>query len=290
MEKEIWKKITLPDLDNHQYEVSNLGNVRNGKTGNVYTGSSVRSGYKSICINGKKAYKIHRLVALTFLENDDPKKIFVNHIDGDKFNNKLSNLEWVTPSANVQHAIDNKLIKITERRVTKIDVETGEDLETYQSLKIASEKTNIGDSDIVRCCKNSKNTAGGFKWKYTDINPNETDEVIDLTDYKQIKDFPNYYLNKEGKLYSVPYKKFLKYQLNNDGYPHVQVTNKGKKKDYLVHRLVAEVFIDNPDNKPQVNHKDMNKNNYHVDNLEWTTGSENMIHRNKFVKETTKVL
>jgi len=284
MEKEIWKVIKIDDI-NDKYEVSNYGNIRNSdnSTKNLSC-SSIRSGYKSICFNnGKKktSYKVHRLVALTFLPNDDVKKKFVNHIDGNKMNNKLDNLEWVTPTQNVKHAIDNKLIKVTERRVTKIDPDTKKEIETYQSLKIASEKTGIIDSCIIRSCKGNDIKAGGYIWKYTDVNNNEQ-ENIDLTEYKQLKDFPNYRISKEGKVYSIPYKKFLKFQLNNDGYPHVQITHKGKKKDYLVHRLVAELFVNNPDpkTKVQVNHIDMDKTNFNSSNLEWTTGSENMLHKN----------
>lgn len=61
-------------------------------------------------------------------------------------------------------------------------------------------------------------------------------------------------------------------------YPCVKLTYKYKETVYKVHRLVAQAFIPNPENKPQVNHKDGNKKNFHADNLEWATGSENMRH------------
>jgi hypothetical protein len=278
MEQEIWKSI-IKNKEETGYEVSNLGNIRNTIRPSKILKPSLRSGYQSICISRNEKCKIHREVAIAFLPNDDVKKKFVNHIDGNKMNNKLDNLEWVTPTQNVKHAIDNKLIKVTERRVTKIDPDTKKEIETYQSLKIASEKTGTIDSAIIKSCKGINNKAGGYIWKYTDVNNNEQ-ENIDLTEYKQLKDFPNYRISKEGKVYSIPYKKFLKFQLNNDGYPHVQLTNKGKKKDYLVHRLVAELFVNNPDpkTKVQVNHIDMDKTNFNSSNLEWTTGSENMKH------------
>jgi len=59
-------------------------------------------------------------------------------------------------------------------------------------------------------------------------------------------------------------------------YPSV----KHKGKSYYVHRLVAETYLDNPENKPQVNHKDKDTFNNHIDNLEWCTNSENHIHKN----------
>jgi len=62
-------------------------------------------------------------------------------------------------------------------------------------------------------------------------------------------------------------------------YKRVQLTKQdGRGKRFLIHRLVAEAFILNPDNKKQVNHKDLNPMNNHVDNLEWVTSSENVIH------------
>lgn len=292
MEKEVWKKVSsiikeLPDC----YEISNLGNLKNIVTGKILSTSGLRSGYKSFRFTAKdkteQNNKIHRLVALAFIPNDDPKKKFVNHIDGDKLNNKVTNLEWVTPSENVQHAIDTKLIKVTERRVIKLDPKTGKEIETYKSAKIAGEENGLADNTgIVKCCKGINKTSGGFGWKYADENKNEQTDV-DLKDYKQIKEFPKYYISKEGKVYSQPYKKFLKFQDNNDGYPHVQLTHKGTKRDYLVHRLVAELFVDNPDSKlkNQVNHIDGNRKNFHYNNLEWVTNSENNKHKHTILKK-----
>ena len=62
------------------------------------------------------------------------------------------------------------------------------------------------------------------------------------------------------------------------GYPRVKLRLSGKVKHLFVHRAVAEAFIPNPDNKPQVNHKDGNKMNPCLDNLEWCTPKENMHH------------
>lgn len=70
-------------------------------------------------------------------------------------------------------------------------------------------------------------------------------------------------------------ERILKGGLDRYGYPHVGLCDGNKRKIFLVHRLVAEAFITNPDNKPQVNHKDEVKTNNCVDNLEWMTNKEN---------------
>lgn len=72
--------------------------------------------------------------------------------------------------------------------------------------------------------------------------------------------------------------KILKTQADAKGYQRIRVTIEKEKMSFKVHREVAKAFIDNPDNLPQVNHKDGNKTNNHVANLEWCTNRDNVIY------------
>ena len=99
---EIYKVIS----DYPTYEVSNMGNVRNIKTGRVLKPGKDKSGYLMVWLwneNGKKVFKVHRLVANAFIPNPEIKPC-VNHIDGCKSNNYVSNLEWCTSGENQSHA------------------------------------------------------------------------------------------------------------------------------------------------------------------------------------------
>lgn len=114
--------------------------------------------------------------------------------------------------------------------------------------------------------------------------------------FKPIKGFEGLYeISNHGRVYSVVRKserkrqggetflrseggKFLSQSFDSHGYLHVCLYNNRLKKQKCIHRLVAETFITNKNNKPQVNHIDGNKENNHVDNLEWVTSSEDAIH------------
>lgn len=97
---------------------------------------------------------------------------------------------------------------------------------------------------------------------------------------KEIKNYEGlYWIDEFGNVYNKK-KNILKQGKSNSrtAYPQVCLCKNGFVKVYSVHRLVAINYIDNPENKPQVNHKDGNKLNNHVSNLEWCTQSENMKH------------
>ena len=94
---------------------------------------------------------------------------------------------------------------------------------------------------------------------------------------KEIKGFPDYFVTKDGKVYSKKSGKLKELRPCGTRYKHVTLIN-GQKKYPDIHRLVAEAYIPNPDNLPEVNHIDENKLNNHVDNLEWVTRTQNNRH------------
>lgn len=94
---------------------------------------------------------------------------------------------------------------------------------------------------------------------------------------KQIKDYPNYTVSDEGLVFDTVNKTPAVVSLVN-GYPTVSLKNGKQRRSIRVHTLVAQAFIPNPRNKPEVNHIDRVKTNNHVSNLEWCTRKENVAH------------
>ena len=101
-----------------------------------------------------------------------------------------------------------------------------------------------------------------------------------------IKDFENYEISSLGQVHNTKTGRMLKLTIKG-GYMFTGLSEKCKGKTFPVHRLVALAFIENPENKPQVNHKDKNRSNNNVSNLEWSTALENNLHRSKGVVQTT---
>lgn len=92
-----------------------------------------------------------------------------------------------------------------------------------------------------------------------------------------------YQVSDFGRIKSLKFmkEKILKLKKTSGGYLHVLLYKDGKNKDHRAHRLVAQSFIPNPENKPEVNHIDGNKENNNINNLEWVTGTENKKHAYK---------
>lgn len=90
--------------------------------------------------------------------------------------------------------------------------------------------------------------------------------------------YENYAVTKDGEVFSFNNHQFKTLKEDRHGYLRVFLSKNSKKKGFFVHRLVAKAYIPNPEGKAQVNHKDGDKKNNHVSNLEWTTPEENINH------------
>lgn len=150
-----------------KYQISNQGIVRN-QYGHILTPYKTKHGYMKLDLwqdSKRKKFYIHRLVAEAFIPNPDnlPQ---VNHMDGNKENNVVENLEWCTAEGNVKHSIDNCLR--TSLKAVDMYSLNGEFIKTFPSVAMASRKTGAIQGHIIGCCNGryGYKTAGGYAWKY----------------------------------------------------------------------------------------------------------------------------
>jgi hypothetical protein len=149
-----------------------MGRVANMK--GRWTFGIDRDGYKStsIYLNDKtrKKVQVHRLIILGFYGSDER---LVNHKDGNKKNNKLTNLEYVTASENTIHAISTGLKTFSGNngyRRPVYQILNGMILNAFPSIADASRQTGINDVGICEVCNNNQSHAGGYYWRYVSLN------------------------------------------------------------------------------------------------------------------------
>lgn len=183
--REIWKDI---DGFNGKYRISNLGNVMsmnfsNSGKSKLLTPKKHHSGYLLVRLGygdsrKQKNRTVHSLVAEAFIPNPEHKRC-VNHIDGNKENNSVSNLEWVTHKENSQHAIKTGLRDphknnhpkgrdvVNSRSVVQYS-KAGEFIRSWDCISDAARHINCNPCMIINNASGRTQSAHGFVWKYSD--------------------------------------------------------------------------------------------------------------------------
>ena len=154
---ELW--LDLVNFPNHQ--VSNHGRIRNKKNGHVLKPISDRYGYSRLSIGKVDNIAVHRLVCETFYGSPTFSNAQVNHIDCDRSNNHVLNLEWCTPSRNIKWAVDNGKLnpKIGLRKAVEVNkrpvriVELSKD---FESVKDCADFLGVPLTNVCRCLKGSR--------------------------------------------------------------------------------------------------------------------------------------
>ena len=275
-EIEIWK--SLKEFPN--YEVSNLGRIRRKFKSVGYRIIKGRnsSGYMTISIGKKTCLPIHRLFEFTLIQYLY-KNTTVDHIiSHEKYNNSIINLRWATPHEQNKNRNISKFGINNGRAVICIDRNTDEFVKKFCSLKDALRWLGKDDrcgSHIMNVCRNKPKfkSAYGYKWKY------DQELFLENEEWKNIPDMNGeYQISNYGRIYDKTKNLIRKNSITEDGYMRVRITKFSCRE--LVHRLVAKVFIPNSDPilKTQVNHKNMERSNCYVSNLEWVSCSENVKH------------
>ena len=166
---EIWRNIK----DYPDYQVSNMGRVKSlnyNRTGKEKILKNIKNNfgylYVRLCKDGKqKNYTIHRLVATAFIDNPNNYPI-INHINEDKTDNRVENLEWCTQQYNInfgtsiERAAKNRSIPVLQ--FTK----EGELVRKWESATQVERELGYNLSHISECCKGKRKTCGGYKWRY----------------------------------------------------------------------------------------------------------------------------
>ena len=167
--KEIWK-----DVEDYEglYQVSNLGRVKSSYTNRILKGRKHTHGYLMVNLykNSNVSNKmIHRLVAQAFIPNPENKPQ-VNHVDEDKTNNVVSNIEWMTATENINHGTHNeRMAKTKSIPIIAINIKTGESQEFYGTNECARQ-LDLNQGNITRVLKGRYKQTGGYTFKYKGVD------------------------------------------------------------------------------------------------------------------------
>ena len=261
------------------WQVSNFGRCRNTH-GTITYGSRKRSGYHRVQIEGQH-YFVHRLIKFAF---DGPPgndlTWQVNHLDGNKSNNRLDNLDYATCSHNVRHSYCEASRRFgghKHRKQVMWRPKGSTTWTTSKSVSLAAAKLKLSPSSVSECCRRGS-FCKGFEFRFSPSSKGmDGEEWLPMVDPKSGKTLSGRMVSSLGRI------KFEDGRISrgsrHQGYFRTKTV--GLRGFKYVHGLVARAFL-GPKPSPkhtQINHKDGDRGNNSVANLEYVTPSENMLHR-----------
>jgi len=266
-----------------KYKVSNLGNFKNIRTNKLLKPRKNGSGYLVITFRDNDGVRCtlrtHIIILTTFIGIAPGSTYSVDHINRIKTDNRVDNLRWATKKEQNENRLVPAKLNLIEQNVAQYNRKTRKFIKIYESCKQACDELNM-DEKKLKIAIQHNSSYNGFIWKYKIIN--HPDEIWTEIKHENIK--YSYYVSTHGRVKRVDSsnEKLLKGDITGN-YIRVSLTytinNSSVVKKHFIHRLVASTFLENHDlTKNQVNHKDGNGKNNHVNNLEWMTCQENNQH------------
>ena len=263
-----------------QWEVSSLGRIRQKRNGKIRKQHYIpQDGYvRKTYGTGKQSKRFldHVVVARTFIPNPNNLPT-VNHINQLRHDNRVVNLEWMSRSEQGYRENKTKSEHGHRRPIEQLTLE-GAYIRSWNKSTDAAVALGTNKQNIVAVCLGRRKICAGFRWRYA-----EPEGDLEGEEWRTVPLDNDFQVTEVSSLGRVIARHGFKHfgTLQRSGYFSTTIKNTvtGKYHAYQVHRLVALAFIENdrPD-RIFVNHKDCDRGNNAVFNLEWVTNSENVIH------------
>ena len=157
-----------------KYEISNFGKIRNIKTQRIRKAKINNKGYEQIIlfINSKpKSYYVHRLVASNYIKNPNHYKE-INHINENKLDNRVCNLEYCDTKYNCNYGTRNQRIINAKRQTFKTIIQKDKNnniIRIWNDIIEIQQETKYNKHNIYKCCENKYKYAYGYKWEYSTL-------------------------------------------------------------------------------------------------------------------------
>ena len=278
-----WRRTALRLFAN--WKVSSHGRICDSR-GVISTGYLHPTGYKIVGIFNQK-WRVHRVVKITFHGLPKTERAWqVHHVDGDTANNRLDNLEYVTPTENMRYSFSDPSRRSNGPARSKPVLWRPIGSRSWTccaSTRVVAQQLGVHRYTVARYCREQA-AAKGYEFRYQDAMCEHSltgEEWRSMVNPMSCAEVPGRMVSSFGRITS---RSGLVGQgsLTRQGYYKTTVRNTSLCQTVLVHRLVAFAFLGPPPSESQsfVNHKDLDKGNNAANNLEWASQAENVAHFN----------